>query len=88
MTNALVGLPIMVDETQRRAVINQLRTGIRVQIRENSLPRLHIIEIITACQQFPDGLDQLLSSLGRSMGRDSAKFLEVEQILRENWSSQ
>jgi nucleoside phosphorylase len=88
MTNALVGLPIMVDETQRRAVINQLRTGIRSQIRENPLPQLHIIEIVTACQQFPDGLDQLSGALGRSMGRDSAKFLEVERILRENWSRQ
>ncbi|NMO55106.1 5'-methylthioadenosine/S-adenosylhomocysteine nucleosidase [Actinoplanes sp. TBRC 11911] len=88
MTKALVGLSVMQDDMQRRAVLNQLPSSIRTQIPENAVGRLHIIGIIQACERFPDGLDQLLGALGRTLGDDAAEFVAVERTLRANWSGQ
>jgi nucleoside phosphorylase len=86
MTKALVGLSVMQDDMQRRAVLNQLPARIRTQIPENAVGRLHIIGLVQACERFPDGLSELLSALGRTLDRESAEFVAVERVLRANWS--
>jgi nucleoside phosphorylase len=86
MADALVALRVMRND--RYTVLEQLPGWMREQIRENSLPRLHIVETITALERLPGGLDALVSALLRTLGSSSPDFMEVEQILRTNWKQQ
>ena len=86
MTDALVALRVMRND--RNTVFEQLPGSMREQIRENTLPRLHIIEMITALERLPTGLDALVTALARTLGTGSPDFVEVEAVLRANWRQQ
>lgn len=88
MTEALIELRVIRDESLRRTVLDQLPARIRAQIPENALGRLHVIETIKALEAYPHGLDAFLAALRLSLGGDSPEFGKVERVLRENWKGQ
>jgi nucleoside phosphorylase len=87
IADALVGLRILRDEQQRRAVLDLLPSAIRAQIPENSMGRLHIIQTVTTLERYPQGLEVLLAALRLALGEGSAEFAAAEQVLRVNWRS-
>jgi hypothetical protein len=87
IADALVGLRILRDEQQRRAVLDLLPSAIRAQIPENSMGRLHIIQTVTTLERYPQGLEVLLAALRLALGEGSAEFAAAERVLRVNWRS-
>ncbi len=87
IADVLGDLRVMRDEQQRRAVLDQLPAAIRVQIPENALGRLHIIQVVTTLERYPDGLDLLLAALRLTLGDGSPDFTEADRVLRANWRS-
>jgi nucleoside phosphorylase len=86
IVEALVGLPLMRDDQQRRAMLSVLPDNIRMQIPDNSSGRLHIIAIVQTCQRFEEGATALLSALRLTLGAQSSELKPVVEAVERYWA--
>jgi nucleoside phosphorylase len=86
IVDALLDLPEMTDDQQRRAVMAQLPRHIRAAVPDNAKPRLHVLGLVNTCQSIEGGEEALINALRLAIGADSPAFLKIEQIVRSNWS--
>jgi nucleoside phosphorylase len=86
IVDGLQSLPIMRDDFQRRSVLAQLPGHIRVSIPDSVIGRLHLIGVVSACEQFPAGRDALLDVLRTALGSTSPEFGRIEKVIVANWS--
>lgn len=86
IVQALLDLPVVQDDYQRRAVLAQLPERIRTVVPDNVVARLHVVALVRTCEDSPDGRDALLDVLRLTLGADSPQFLRVEGVILDNWS--
>lgn len=86
IVESLLGLQIVRDDYQRRALLAQLPEHIRTAMPDNVVARLHVIGLVRTCEDFPDGRNALLDVLRLTLGADSVDFERVEAVILGNWS--
>jgi hypothetical protein len=86
IVDALSVLPQMSEEPARRTLIRQLPDYVRTAVPENANPRLHVLNVIQTCTEFPGGEEFLLSALRITAGT-SPEMSRIESIIRSNWPS-
>jgi nucleoside phosphorylase len=86
LVEALLALPVMRDDLQRRAVLGGLPDAIRTQIPDHQVPRLHVLALVQTCQRFTTGDQALLDALELVLGRDSAEWERVAAAVARHWT--
>lgn len=77
VVEALLAIPVIQDDHQRRALLATLPSQIRTQIADHLVARLHVISVVQTCERFPNGVEALLGALRLALGEQSA---EVERV--------
>lgn len=84
VVSALLDVPTMRNDRERRAVLDLLPQRISTQIHEHPTARLHIVSVVQTCQRFSDGAQALLGALHLTVG-DSPEYARVEAAVAEHW---
>lgn len=85
IVDALLTLPVITDDYQRRAVLAQLPGEIRAAVPDSVTARIHIVGLIRTCERIPGGRDALLEALRLALGSTTADYTRVETVIRQNW---
>lgn len=85
IVDALLALPVMSDDYQRRAILAQLPGEIRAAVPDSVTARIHVVGLVRTCERIPGGCDALLSALGLVLGTNSADYARTEDVIRLNW---
>lgn len=86
IVEALLDVPAMRDDYQRRAIMAGLPVRIRSVVPDNVVARLHIISLVQTCMTFPDGRDALLGMVRLALGPESPDLMRVEAVIVAEWS--
>ena len=85
IVEALLGIPIMRDDLQRRSFLAGLPDAIRTQIPDNQVGRLHVLALVQTCQRFASGDAALLTALELVLGEQSEELDRVAAVITRNW---
>jgi nucleoside phosphorylase len=85
VVSALLSLPPIRDDYQRRTVLGLLPERIRTQVPDNPVARLHVVGLVQTCQRYPDGAEKLLDALRVALGEDSHEVDRVAAVFAEHW---
>ncbi|MFY1669822.1 effector-associated domain 2-containing protein [Plantactinospora sp. WMMB334] len=86
IVDALLEVPAIRDDYQRRAIIALLPAHIRNAVPDSVRGRLHVIGIVQTCEYFPDGRSALLDALRLTLGPDDPEFQRVGSVVLRHWS--
>lgn len=86
IVDALLALPVMADDYQRRAILAQLPGEIRVAVPDSVTARLHVVGLVTTCERIPGGCEALLEALRLALGPTASDYVRIEAVIRQNWS--
>jgi hypothetical protein len=59
----LLDLEVVADPLNRAAIVRRLRKGLATSIRYDAAGRVHVVNIITRCLDFPGGLAELIEAV-------------------------
>lgn len=82
VVDALLSCDSMSDRNSRNAVVNELRSDIKSSIRRNNADRIDVVNIVSRCLDFPDGINELVSIL-RVFEGESIGMQYVERVIQE-----
>ena len=85
VVDALVQLPVLADDYQRRTVLLLLPADIRAEIPDNNRGRLHLVSLVQTLDRHPDGRAALLSALATALGERSADYRDLVAVFAEHW---
>jgi nucleoside phosphorylase len=83
---ALLDIPTVQDDVDRRTVLGLLPQRIRTQVPDNPVGRLHVLGLVQTCQRFPDGAQALLGALHLALGEDSPEVERIAAVIDEHWT--
>ena len=86
IVDALLELPAIVDDYQRRAILAQLPGEMRAAVPDSVTARIHVVGLIRTCERIPGGRDALLDALRLVLGPASADYARIEAVIKQNWS--
>lgn len=87
VVNALLDIPQMQDDYQRRAIMSLLPDHIRTMIADNVNGRLHILAMVQTCIDAEDGRESLLDALQLSLPVQSPHLQRATSVLHAHWPS-
>lgn len=82
LTDAFLAVPTVADPESRAMVISLLPSNLRNSIPYNRYPRLHVLGMITAGQNQPNGLRALLRAVQLAEG-DTTPMEKLNQVIIE-----
>ncbi len=82
LVDALLSCTSMSDRDSRNAVVNELRSKIKSSISRNNTDRIDVVNIVSRCLDYPDGINELASIL-RTFEGGSTGMQNVERVLNE-----
>lgn len=85
VVDALLRIPELVDDYQRRTVLEQLPVEMRAQITDNTRARIHLVGIVNSLDRQPGGRDALLAALATALGEQSARYRALAAVFAEHW---
>ena len=85
VVDALLQIPAMVDDYQRRAVLELLPLDVRTQIPDNTRARIHLVSLVQTLERHPGGREALLAALAAALGGQSADFRAFAAVFDEYW---
>lgn len=85
IVDALLTLPIITDDYQRRVVLAQLPGEIRAAVPDSVTARIHVVGLVRTCERIPGGRDALLEALKLTLGSTTADYERIETVIRQNW---
>jgi nucleoside phosphorylase len=85
VVDALVRVPVLADDYQRRAVLELLPIDIRAQVPDNTRGRLHLVGLVQTLDRHPGGREALLEALATVLGERSAEHRELLAVFTEHW---
>lgn len=59
----LLAIPSMANEASRTTIIDQLPAEIKTNVAYNSVPRLHVFNLIDTCLNYSNGIHELTKRL-------------------------
>jgi hypothetical protein len=83
--DALLDIPQMRDDYQRRAVMSLLPDHIRTMIADNVNGRLHVLAMVATCVDADDGQESLLRALRLSLPAESGELRRAAAAIEEYW---
>lgn len=83
LVNELLKCAAIMDSENRHTITTMLPFDIRNAIRYHSSAKVHVFNIVSACQNFPNGLDKLIEAV-EFFERNSDQFKEVKALLRRS----
>ncbi|MEU0877378.1 hypothetical protein ABZ345_02170 [Lentzea sp. NPDC005914] len=85
LVDALLEVPSVRDEASRRLVLSRMRREIADAVPHHQRARLHVIELVSTCQNYDDGLADLLRVLRELEGDSIAvrRSAQAAQSLEE-----
>ncbi|MGI5152600.1 effector-associated domain 2-containing protein [Plantactinospora sp. CA-294935] len=86
IVDALMGVPAMRDDYQRRAVLNMLPEHIRTAVPDSVVGRLHVVGLVRTCEHYPGGREALLDALRLTFGVDDPDYRRINGIVERHWS--
>ncbi|MEN3613727.1 hypothetical protein AAH979_29780 [Plantactinospora sp. ZYX-F-223] len=86
IVDALLSVPAMRDDYQRRAVINMLPEHIRTAVPDSVVGRLHVVGLVRTCEHYPGGREALLDALRLTFGADDPDYRRINGIVERHWS--
>ncbi|GAA3731535.1 hypothetical protein GCM10022225_11760 [Plantactinospora mayteni] len=87
VVDALLSVPAMRDDYQRRAVIALLPEHIRTAVPDSVLGRLHVVGLVRTCEHYPGGREALLDALRLTFGADDPEYRRINGIVERHWSA-
>jgi hypothetical protein len=63
LVDRLLDLEVVADPLNRAAIVRRLRKGLATSIRYDAAGRVHVVNIITRCLDFPGGLAELIEAV-------------------------
>jgi nucleoside phosphorylase len=83
--DALLEIPQMRDDYQRRAIMALLPDHIRTMIADNVHGRLHVLAMIQTCIDARDGRESLLAALRLSLPEQSPQLRQAVAVIDQYW---
>jgi nucleoside phosphorylase len=83
--DALLYIPQMRDDYQRRAIMSLLPDHIRTMVADNVNGRLHVLAMVQTCVDAKDGRERLLDALRLALPPESADLRRAEAAIDEYW---
>jgi hypothetical protein len=78
--DAILLVPSMSDPSARMAILNSLSPTIRDTISRSTISRIDVLNTIRACQNYSDGLQQLVAAI-RLIERDSTSMQNLDVVI-------
>jgi nucleoside phosphorylase len=85
--DALLKIPQMRDDYQRRAIMSLLPDHIRTMIADNPNGRLHVLAMIQTCIDARGGRESLVGALRLSLPEESPRLLRTVATIDQFWPS-
>lgn len=85
VVDALLALPVMMDDYQRRAILAQLPGEIRAAVPDSVTARIHVVGLVRTCERIPGGRDALLEALRLTLGSTAADYMRTEAAIQQHW---
>ncbi|MCP4345378.1 MAG: hypothetical protein GY795_07610 [Desulfobacterales bacterium] len=82
LVDALLSCACMSDRDSRNTVVNELRPDIKSSIRRNNADRIDVVNIVSRCLDFPDGINELVSIV-RVFEGGSIGMQNVDRVMDE-----
>ncbi len=82
LVDALLSCASMSDRDSRNAVVNELRSEIKSSISRNNADRIDVVNIVSRCLDFHNGINELVSIL-RTFEGGSIGMQNVERVMDE-----
>lgn len=77
--------PLFVEEPGRRTLIRQLPGHVAAAVTHSDTPRIHVLNLLHACKQYPDGAQMLITAIEEVLGSDSPSLGRIEPVIRQHW---
>jgi nucleoside phosphorylase len=85
VVDALLAMPQMRDDYQRRAIMALLPEHIRTTVPDNVNGRLHVVALVQTCFTAADGRESLLGALRLSLPAQSLDLRRAAEIIETHW---
>jgi hypothetical protein len=63
LVDRLLDVEVVADPLSRAAIVRRLRKGLATSIRHDAAARVHVVNIVTRCLDFPGGLAELMEAV-------------------------
>jgi hypothetical protein len=83
LVDALEAVPCMRTEDNRSAVLGSLRPAIAGAVRYSPQRRIHILNIVRTCQDYANGLPELIAAITPIEGPDSLPLRRLNDVARQ-----